>query len=244
MPCAFVWADLSSYDVGVAEGFYYALFGWQWHKTGGGYGDYRYATKDGEESAGLYSMPEKFAQIKMPPFWMSHIAVADAAQTVALAEQSGGKTEVPPTPFASGNIALIRDPSGAGFTIYDGGDVNCKKESHGRMSWNELFLPDAQKVREFYKTAFNWQMKPEGNGHFKLLDETNTCAATIQEAPDDLRGNKQYWAIHFAVDSLKHACETVTANGGKVWDEHDDNKTFAASPGGEFFILAGRDGLE
>ena len=242
MPCAFVWADLSSYDAAEAESFYSALFGWQWHKAGGGdYGDYRYALKDGEEAAGLYTMPEKFAQIKMPPFWMSHIAVADAAQTAALAEQSGGKVEVQPAPFANGSIALIRDPSGAGFTIYDGGGVNCKGKSHGKMSWNELFLPDAQEVRAFYKTTFNWQMQASGEGQFKLLDETDTCAATIQEAPDAPRGNKQYWAIHFAVDSLKAACEKVTTNGGKVWQPHTPDKTFAASPGGEFFILAERE---
>ena len=85
----FVWADLSTCDVDVAADFYSAVFGWRWQNSGndGNDGndfnivrrrrDYYYAIAGDESVAGLYEMPRKFAKIKMPPFWMSHIAVAE-----------------------------------------------------------------------------------------------------------------------------------------------------------------------
>ena len=246
----FVWADLSTCDVDVAADFYSAVFGWRWQNSGndGNDGndfnivrrrrDYYYAIAGDESVAGLYEMPRKFAKIKMPPFWMSHIAVADVAQTAQLANNNGGKTEVSAQPFGNGNIALIRDPSGAGFTCYDGGDVNAKSSAHGAMVWNELFVPDAEVVRDFYRNVFDWQMLADGGGYFRLTDADGICAASVREVADNMRGNKQYWAIHFAVDSLSRACDTILQCGGTVYDRHEENQCFAASSGGEFFILA------
>ncbi|MGI9337857.1 MAG: VOC family protein [Gammaproteobacteria bacterium] len=237
----FVWADLSSYDVAVAERFYGGVLGWAFADSA--IDDYRFALFDDSPVAAVYPMPEKFAKIKMPPFWMPYIAVESAAQTAKTAGENGGKVEVLDQ-FGNGEIALIRDPSGAGFSIYDGGDI--ASSATGIIAGYELFVPDAEVVRGFYENTFNWRQVAEGGGHFRLIDKDgndntdNKCAVMVQEAADDIRGNKQYWAVHFAVDSLADAKDAVRKHGGHIWEEHKENQTFASSPGGEFFILSGR----
>ncbi len=244
----FVWADLSSYDVTGAEGFYSALFGWEWTdddgtQRSGGDGGYRLAfAMDGEAAAGMYPMPEKFARMRLPSFWMPYIAVDDAAATVRIAEENGGKTEVQPEPFAKGRTALIRDPSGAGFTIYDGGDFRGRSGGFGRMAWNELFVPDERAVLPFYEKVFGWQSGKDDDGGFLLTgvdDGMPVCG--VQVLPDEIRGGKKYWTAHFVVDALAESRAVIESEGGKVWDEHAPGTMFAADPWDAFFILqAGR----
>jgi predicted enzyme related to lactoylglutathione lyase len=52
------------------------------------------------------------------PGWLGYIRVADAASTVALARQLGGRVLVPPRPdLFDGKVALIADPSGGVFGV-------------------------------------------------------------------------------------------------------------------------------
>lgn len=234
----FVWADLSSYNAADAERFYGGVLGWRFAESGEV--GYRFAMVDDSPIAGVYTMPEKFAKMKMPPFWMPYIGVKSVQQTTKTASENGGKVEVQEA-FGNGTMALIRDPSGAGFSIYDGGDIGVSS-AEVIAGW-ELFVPDAEVVRGFYQATFGWHCIAEGGGRFCLTDKSGTdnpCVANIQEAPDAIRGNKQYWAVHFVVDSLLAAIDAVKDNGGSVWDKHAKNKCFALSPGGELFILSER----
>lgn len=98
----------------------------------------------------------------MPPFWMSYIQVSDLEQTVGLAEQHGAKVEVRPTSASGGGqVALIRDPSGAGFTCYQGDAFSPKNASliHGTQVWNELHVSDLTLIKDFYEKVFDWRIE-------------------------------------------------------------------------------------
>ena len=138
----FIWADLSTFDLVAAKQFYTKVFGWIYEDNDG----YEIGHVGVNQSAGIYTMPEKFQQMNMPSFWMSYISVNDIDAVVAQAKAHGGIIEIEPTNFmGKDKISLIRDPAGAGFTIWDGSDLRGKdtKGTQGRMAWNELYVSDA-----------------------------------------------------------------------------------------------------
>lgn len=61
--------------------------------------------------------------------------------------------------FYGGKIALIRDPQGAGFTIYDGGKLDSRKNKAGHMLWNELHVSSTSSVIPFYERLFGWTIR-------------------------------------------------------------------------------------
>ena len=64
----FVWTDLSTFDLDIAQKFYSNVFGWKYFQAEEGY---YVATFSNREVSGLYATPEKFRQMNMPSFWMS-----------------------------------------------------------------------------------------------------------------------------------------------------------------------------
>ncbi|MEM8878817.1 MAG: VOC family protein, partial [Pseudomonadota bacterium] len=126
----FVWCDLSTFDVAGTRDFYGRLFGWSYDRIPQPDGSpYDVASINDVPQAGVFEMPEKFQKIGLPSFWMSYIQVDDAAAIVDLARQLGGKVEVGPIPYGEGAlVALIRDPLGAGFTVYQGSDLSVRAQ--------------------------------------------------------------------------------------------------------------------
>ncbi len=160
----FVWADLSTYDTEEAKQFYKGVFGWSFYNGGGGSSeDYFIARKKGSYFAGLYVLPEEFQRNNFPHFWMPYIHVEDISKTVEIAQGfEGTRIEVPPMTFKDGSqIALIRDPLGAGFTIYQGEDHRGSyKHFDGLPASSELHVSDLSLVKPFYESLFNWQLRP------------------------------------------------------------------------------------
>ena len=124
----FIWADLSSYRPDVTRPFYSQIFEWS-------FDDYA-ALVSKRPTSGLYQMPQKFIDMGMPSFWMSYIAVDDVEAAVKTAGEMGGKVELGPAPFVGGGeYALIRDPLGAGFTVYNGTALEGAPSCNGWTYW-------------------------------------------------------------------------------------------------------------
>lgn len=210
----FIWCDLSTFHPAQTQAFYTSVFGWQFSGEG-----YAIAHRADHPVAALYEMPEKFQNIKMPSFWMSYIAVDDVAQTVARATELGGKVEVGPTPFdGGGQFALIRDPLGAGFTVYEGTALDGALTGAGGRLGHELFVSDASAVIPFYTGLFGWQISAaQGEGH--AISHAGRIIAYLHEVPDPaIRGKEQYWAIVFdtAGAPLEAFAQRVTQAGGQA----------------------------
>ena len=136
----FIWTDLSTFEIALAQEFYSAVFNWDYTKIDA---NYYYAHNRRNDCSGLYLMPEKLIKMKMPSFWMSYIQVENVLKTIESAKALGGIIELVEIGKTMGDIALIRDLSGAGFMVYDGHDLNSRtKQIPGTMVWNELFVSD------------------------------------------------------------------------------------------------------
>ena len=213
----FIWADLSTYDPHKSKAFYKHVFGWQFHDAQG----YHVAMHGTAEVIGLYETPDFFKKIKMPHFWMSYIEVENAHETAAIAKGfHKAKVELIDE-FYGGNIALIRDPQGAGFTVYDGGKLNCRTSRAGHLIWNELHVSDATDLFPFYERLFSWKIKVgKSDGHFNIYDSDKKHIADCQVVPDEIKGKYEYWVCTFAVDNLAKTIQQIEqAGGGIVMDE-------------------------
>jgi predicted enzyme related to lactoylglutathione lyase len=110
----FLWTELWSDDVEAAAGFYHDVASWVAEEFLLPSGIYRHFDTDGEPVAGL--LPKPVAEL--PPTWVTYVRVDD---TVAIANRVrglGGKVVGAPRQNpAGGEVAVIVDPTGAGFLV-------------------------------------------------------------------------------------------------------------------------------
>lgn len=244
----FTWVDLSTFDVAAAKKFYGAVLHWSFEEDDSGYVNCS-ASKDA--CSGLYEMPEFFQKIKMPSFWMTYISVSDLDGIVAKVENLGGKLELEET-NALGKVALIRDPSGAGFTCYEGAAPGADRNNpqHGQWCWSELFVSDLSMVERFYSELFGWEFVADGDtsDRFAICRADSVRIGAVQVADNEIKGEKEFWGVSFAVQNAKAALEKIRSAGGTVISEHTNtNGTHHLahdSQGAAFFVTeceTGRD---
>lgn len=225
----FVWADLSSYQAAAARRFYSTIFDWRFRS---------FSQQDGVEyqasgETGIFDMPAFFAKISMPPFWMSYLNVPDCATTVAKAKSFGASVDVDLTPFADGTMALIRDPLGAGFTIYDGTDIRAKGPGYGQLVWNELVTADPAPLIPFYREVLGLTLTEDG-----LHTQAGQRLASLRVVEAVQRFDKVYWLPLFAVDDLNAFTQRVIAAGGEPYARHEDQAQFFDPEGALFGVKA------
>lgn len=214
----FVWVDLSTFDAGKAQRFYQRVLGWSYHTDAAGYTT---AYANGRETAGLYPMPDFFRKINMPSFWMSYIQVEDVDATVQQAESLGGKIELQED-NAFGRVALIRDPLGAGFTCIQNHQMQSARGEHpGQCCGSELVISDPDQAAAFYAPLFGWSFKPAGNDQHMIHHASGDAIASVQVASNDIKGDKEYWAVYFAVQDLARAQQAIEQAGGSVVYTYD-----------------------
>ena len=238
---AFIWTDLSTFDVQTAKQFYRDCFGWRYNNIGQGYS---LCSVGQQPAAGLYRMPDFFQKINMPSFWMSYIQVANIDEIVQKAEQLGAKIEVQPEEAPSGGkVALIRDPAGAGFTCYQGEEMGGRDDglNLGRMVWNELHISDLSTIEAFYSELFSWKINQTKHPDRYEIYSAGQSIAGIQVSPNEIKGDKEYWGVYFSVDSLSKAQARIEHAGGQVAVEQPlgDRPALLAydSQGAAFYII-------
>lgn len=237
----FIWADLSTFDISAAKEFYRQCFSWKYQEMEGGYE----LCLTNQSAAGLYTMPQEFQNMKMPSFWMSYIHVQNIKQTVREAENQGAKIEIRPQPGPDGGtIALIRDPSGAGFTCYEGEPIISEKAGLGNMVWNELHVSAIDKVKPFYEKVFGWSIKATSvvdRYEIFALPESGKPIAGIQVASNEIKGDKEYWGVYFLVNSLEQTAKSIKRAGGKVVTKQPLGERLSVlafdSQGAAFYII-------
>lgn len=234
----FIWCDLSAYRPAAVRRFYASVFGWRFDDD---YGGYKIAMAGGRPAAGLFEMPAKFRKMGMPSFWMSYLQVADTARAAERAEALGAKIEVAPTPFDdTGLIALIRDPLGAGFTVYDGTLGSGARRGRGGRLRHGLYVSDPESVREFYGELFGWRYLPAGPGWDRIESAGGTDQADLVAAPEALRGPYEFWGVHFGVRDLGAGEAAITAGGGTLTGRFElagRTTSLAADPDGAAFFI-------
>ncbi len=229
------FADISTYSPQKTMSFYEHVFGWKFYKI-----DYYYsAFVEDKEVTGLYETPEKFKQMRMPHFWMTYIRVDNVETTVKKARQLGGIIETQYGMGSLGKVALIRDPQGAGFTIYEGNQLkNTRTENtKNTLIWNELHVSEVTKIIPFYQGIFNWEIVKNQNGMYQVLNNAGEYIVDILEIQNQYKGKYEYWVCIFGVENLVASKSTIIENGGNVINEESNRILMTDNSGEAFFYI-------
>lgn len=230
-----IYADLSTYTPKETISFYERVFGWVFYPEKNSY----YAYLGEQPVIGLYETPEQFKKIQMPHFWMSYIQVNDAFNTVAKARKLGGIIEKKQDISGFGKVVLIRDPQGAGFTIYEGEKLTPTRTDHqaNTLIWNELHISNAQNIIPFYEGIFDWTFHQKEQKHFKIYNGEQQYIADAIEIANEFKGKYEYWCCTFGVNNLPEIKNKILDNGGSVVIDEGERIMFTDNSGQAFFYV-------
>lgn len=111
------WNDLTTPDAKAAAAFYGELFGWDMETVEvGDRPPYTIIQNRGRRNGGMMEPPQE----GMPPFWTPYFTVASADDAAARAGELGGTTHVGPMDVPAGRIAVLGDPQGGVFAVFEG----------------------------------------------------------------------------------------------------------------------------
>ncbi|MCW2776609.1 MAG: Glyoxalase/bleomycin resistance protein/dioxygenase [Frankiales bacterium] len=212
-PC---WADLMVPDVAAAGRFYSAVLGWEVPEPDPQFGGYVVAHVGGASTAGIG--PE---QPGARTAWTLYFATDDADATTAVVQQHGGGVVAPVMDVMDlGRMAVLTDPSGATFGLWQAGTFNGGQVvgEPGGLAWEDLRSTDPAAAQAFYGAVFGFGFQP--------VEMAGPDYATFGPAGDPapyggmggLMGGEgpSHWLVYFAVASADAACAAAVEAGGKV----------------------------
>jgi predicted enzyme related to lactoylglutathione lyase len=234
VPC---WVERLIPDVEGAKSFYSGVFGWEFVGPGPMPGDppgqYFIARLGGLDVAGIGTRPAGAAD--GAPAWTTHVAVASADDAAATAEAAGGEIlvgpfDVPP----AGRLAVLQDPSGATFCVWQAGQREGAQlvNEPGAWAMSLLSTGDPESARAFYGRLFGWEAEPfdAGPGAEVWLwrrpgylggkpeqPVPRDVVAAMMRSPDEAgAGAPSNWGVDFWTADADAAAAAAPVLGGRV----------------------------
>lgn len=221
-PGSFCWFELGTTDQNAAKKFYTSLFGWAVEEHPMSPGDiYTTFKLQGRPAAAAYTLrPEQRSQ-GVPPHWMLYIAVESADSAARRASELGGKVfAVPFDVYDLGRMAVVADPTGATFAIW-------QPKNHqgtgiigvdGVASWADLNTSDTDRARRFYSDLFGWEILPDehdSSGYLHIKNHAHFIGG-IPSASQQMPGVPPHWLIYFHVSDCGRITEKAKQSGASV----------------------------
>jgi len=218
-PGMFCWVELAAKDGPAAKKFYKSLFDWGVDDIPNDAGVYSMVQKKGKNAGGLYEQGPQEQGI--PPHWNSYICVDNADETAEKAKKLGGNVILGPFDVMEhGRMAVILDPAGAAFSLWQPKDhpgaavVN----EPSSFCWNELYTTDVKKVGDFYANLFGWSREPMPTpmGEYTVFKKGDAQAAGMMQITKDMTGMPPHWMVYVAVDDSDRTVEKAKGMGALV----------------------------
>jgi predicted enzyme related to lactoylglutathione lyase len=116
---ALCWTELTTSNTKAAEAFYTQLFGWTpKHSAAGAPMEYTEFSVAGSPSIGMMPKPAQMPA-QVPSSWMPYFQVTSVDTSASKAKELGGKVMVGPNEIpGTGRFAVLTDPQGAAFAVY------------------------------------------------------------------------------------------------------------------------------
>jgi uncharacterized protein len=164
-PGSFCWLELATTDQAAAKSSYSALFGWTPSDLPLGPDTvYTIFKLEGRDAAAAYTLfPEQRSQ-GIPPNWMLYVSVVSADDAAKRAKAAGGTVLKEAFDVgASGRMAVLQDPTGAVFSVWQPNKHPGIGIAHvdGTLCWADLSTSDRQRAGKFYSALFGWQLLAE-----------------------------------------------------------------------------------
>ena len=120
-----------------------------------------FKVSDGDAAAAYTMRPEE--RSAAPAHWNLYVAVESADDTARRAADLGGKIIAAPFDVMTfGRMAVIQDPTGAVFCLWQAKDHpgTTVKGENGTLCWADLSTPDPGRAKQFYADLFGWTIAP------------------------------------------------------------------------------------
>jgi predicted enzyme related to lactoylglutathione lyase len=238
VPC---WVDTSQPDPDAAATFYGALFGWEFEDAmpAGSEGRYLIGRIRGGDVAAVSSPP---AGAPAQAMWNTYVWVESADETAAKAREAGGSVLTEPFDVMdAGRMAVLADPEGAVFCVWQAGEHRGARivNEPGSLNFNILNTRDPESARRFYGAVFGWTTLDLASGEFWTLppygDHLETLTPGIRERTAELgaagfedvvaaintiagddRDTPAHWGVTFATDDADATAARSAELGGTV----------------------------
>jgi len=206
-PGTFCWVELGTTDGDAAKNFYTQLFGWSFSDSPVGPGMvYTMLQLEGKDVGALYQMPAEMTTQGIPPNWLSYASVTSADVTAERAKSLGGTLMKEPFDVMDvGRMAVIQDPTGALFAIWQAGTQKGAGvvDVPNAFCWFELGTNDTAKAGDFYSWLFGWGKDVQNFGLMEYTMFTNgggKPAGGMFPFPQEMANVPPNWLVYFAVD--------------------------------------------
>ncbi|MEU6218731.1 VOC family protein [Streptomyces sp. NPDC047022] len=245
-PC---WVSLTTRDLEVAEGFYQAVFGWEWRPNSLG-DNFRVAVSDGVPVAGIAAVASMW---QMAVAWTPYFAVVSADEAASRCRERGGTTAVGPIALPPGRAALLADRDGAVFGIWEGPlNTGWKEWREAAPTFIRLHTRNAFDSAIFYGEVLDWASAQPGccevqyDGGEVVLRSGGAVVARIhsgavEAAPDPTI--RPHWQVHFVVTDVAACVRDAREHGGSVlqWQEGAQEAVLTDPDGARFTVTARRE---
>jgi uncharacterized protein len=236
------WVDTLQPDPAAAMRFYGGVFGWEFEGPGpmpqGG--EYYLARLRGRDVAGVGSRPDE----GVAPAWNTYIEVASADEAAATAKGGGGAVAVEPFDAgAGGRIAVLSDPAGASFCVYEPGERKGAQivNEPGAYAMSQLSTRDPEGAKAFYGELFGWTTESfdMGTGEFTMWrlpgyeggepgqpvsrEVVGVMVPMGDQFPEDVPA---HWSVNFWHSDADGAAAKAAELGGEVRVEPHDTPGF------------------
>lgn len=252
-PGKMLWADLITPDLGAAEKFYGALFGWTFQRIRVGDVNYSVVMQGGRPIGGIVEKTIPSGQHRQPA-WLTFLATNDIDAGKRLAVSHGAKvlSDLKSYPMR-GRQCVLADPEGAVFALLasSSGDTPDYLPPIGDWIWSSLHARDAGAEAAFYQDLLGYDVfdLPSEDGLEHLILSTDDFARA--SANDLARGTarrRSHWLNFVRVDNAAETVDKVRAMGGRVLvqprvDRHGGMLAVVADPAGApFGVMEWSDG--
>lgn len=201
VPC---WVDAQIPDVEAGRRFYGELFGWAFEEA---YDSAVWALLDGDRVAALTPKTDG----RMPSVWTVYFATPDVRALAGRIRQAGGQVVTSPVEVGEGlgTAALVTDPEGAVFGLWEAGSHPGFGRRHepGTFAWAELYARDTEAANTFYGGLFHDALFGPGA-------EPDFGRAAVGEVFAEMM--PPHFVVHFRVEDCARALSRVSGLGGRV----------------------------
>ncbi|MFJ8187783.1 VOC family protein [Streptomyces sp. NPDC096105] len=220
-PC---WIDVGTPDPEGAASFYRALFGWSYRSAGPEGGGYGFFERAGRIVAGCAPV----VRDQGPAVWTVYFRSPDADATADAVRDAGGSVPEPPvTVGEQGRSAVVADPAGAPFGVWQPGRREGLESAGeaGSLCWAELYTPDIARAAAFYHAVLGWETSavtfPGGvytSAGPRAAGEGGAFGGMVPLADDPVERDegRSHWLPYIGAEDPDTVVARASERGGRV----------------------------
>jgi predicted enzyme related to lactoylglutathione lyase len=136
----------------------------------------------------------------------------------ARAAESGGRVLAGPFDvFSAGRMAVVADPEGAVFSVWQPRDnIGAQRVNEpGTLTWNELGTRDVAGARRFYGELFGWTFEGPEDQYVVVHNGGRSNGGLRPLSPAE-EGVPAHWLPYFAVSDVEALAADAQRAGGSV----------------------------